>query len=96
MERVGLHGWVVVEAGRMAPAESGGGADERVGQRLAECRPLVQALCAALNVPPLSTYGVKAGDFALIIEKAEKSSSMKGNPIELTREEMEEILRRAL
>jgi len=56
----------------------------------------VQALCAALDVPPLSTYGVTAGDFPLIIEKAAKSSSMKGNPIALTAKEMEEILRQAL
>ncbi|MBN1976065.1 MAG: iron-containing alcohol dehydrogenase [Anaerolineae bacterium] len=56
----------------------------------------MQALCAALDVPPLSAYGVKADDFPLIIEKAAKSSSMKGNPITLTAEEMEEILKQAL
>ncbi|MFN2229561.1 MAG: iron-containing alcohol dehydrogenase, partial [Anaerolineae bacterium] len=56
----------------------------------------IQALCAALDVPPLSAYGVTAEDFTLIIEKAAKSSSMKGNPIELNTEEMEEILKRAL
>lgn len=56
----------------------------------------MQALCTALDVPPLSTHGVTEDDFPLIIEKASKSSSMKGNPIELTTEELEEILRRAL
>jgi alcohol dehydrogenase class IV len=56
----------------------------------------MQALCATLNTPPLSTYGVTADDFPLIIEKAAKSSSMKGNPITLTAAEMEEILKRAL
>jgi alcohol dehydrogenase class IV len=56
----------------------------------------VQALCAALDVPPLSAYGVTADEFPLIIEKGTKSSSMKGNPIKLTTEEMEEILNRAL
>ncbi|MBN1813721.1 MAG: iron-containing alcohol dehydrogenase [Anaerolineae bacterium] len=56
----------------------------------------MQALGATLGVPPLSAHGVAEEDFALIIEKAAKSSSMKGNPIELTAEEMEEILRRAL
>jgi alcohol dehydrogenase class IV len=56
----------------------------------------IRALCATLAVPPLSTFGVTENDFAPIIEKARKSSSMKGNPIELTAEEMEEILRRAL
>jgi alcohol dehydrogenase class IV len=55
----------------------------------------MQALCTALGVPSLSTHGVTEDDFPLIIEKAGKSSSMKGNPIELTAEEMEEILKRA-
>jgi alcohol dehydrogenase class IV len=56
----------------------------------------MQALCAALDVPPLSAHGVTEEDFPLIIEKAAKSSSMKGNPVKLTVEEMEEILKRAL
>jgi alcohol dehydrogenase class IV len=56
----------------------------------------MQALCAALDVPPLSAHGVTEDDFPLIVEKAARSSSMKGNPITLTAEEMEEILRRAL
>ena len=56
----------------------------------------MQSLCATLDIPPLSAHGVTGGDFPLIIEKAAKSSSMKGNPIELTTEEMEEILQRAL
>jgi alcohol dehydrogenase class IV len=55
-----------------------------------------QALCAALDVPSLSAHGVTEDDFPRIIEKATQSSSMKGNPIKLTAEEMEEILRRAL
>jgi alcohol dehydrogenase class IV len=49
-----------------------------------------------LAVPPLTAHGVTEESFPLIIEKAAKSSSMKGNPIKLTVEEMEEILRRAL
>jgi alcohol dehydrogenase class IV len=56
----------------------------------------IRALCATLNVPPLSAHGMTAHDFPLIIEKAVKASSMKGNPIELTAGEMEEILRQAL
>jgi alcohol dehydrogenase class IV len=56
----------------------------------------MQALCTALGVPPLSTHGMTEDDFPLIIEKAGKASSMKGNPIELTAEEMEEILKQAL
>jgi len=56
----------------------------------------VQELCAALRVPPLSAYGLTAADFPLLIEKAAASSSMKGNPIVLTAEQMREVLERAL
>jgi alcohol dehydrogenase class IV len=56
----------------------------------------MQALCTTLDIPPLSAYGITEDDFPLVIEKAARSSSMKGNPVELTAEEMEEILKRAL
>jgi len=56
----------------------------------------VQELCQALWVPPLSAYGVMQEDFPLLIEKASVSSSMQGNPINLTPGEMREILTRAL
>jgi alcohol dehydrogenase class IV len=56
----------------------------------------VQELCEALWVPPLSAYGVTQEDFPLLIEKAAVSSSMRGNPIALTPDEMREILARAL
>jgi alcohol dehydrogenase class IV len=56
----------------------------------------MQALCETLQVPPLSTYGITEEDFPLLIEKASASSSMKGNPIQLTPDEMREILSRAL
>ncbi|HOU13811.1 MAG TPA: iron-containing alcohol dehydrogenase [Anaerolineae bacterium] len=56
----------------------------------------VQELCAALKVPGLATYGVRAADFPTIIEKAAASSSMKGNPITLTTAELRGILSRAL
>jgi alcohol dehydrogenase class IV len=56
----------------------------------------VQALCQALNVPPLATYGLAEESFPNLIDKASVASSMQGNPIKLTLEEMEEILRRAL
>jgi len=56
----------------------------------------VQALGDVLQVPSLAANGVKPADFPALIEKASVSSSMKGNPIKLTPEEMEEILTRAL
>jgi alcohol dehydrogenase class IV len=56
----------------------------------------VQDLCDALDVPSLGSYGVTVADFPLLIEKATVSSSMQGNPIKLTPDEMGEILARAL
>ncbi|HIQ04183.1 MAG TPA: iron-containing alcohol dehydrogenase [Anaerolineae bacterium] len=56
----------------------------------------VQELCEALHVPSLASYGVTPADFPMLIEKASVASSMQGNPIKLTREEMQEILTRAL
>ena len=56
----------------------------------------VNALCRALQVPPLRTYGVTPADLPEQADRAAESSSMKGNPIELTREEMLEILERSL
>jgi alcohol dehydrogenase class IV len=50
----------------------------------------------ALQIPPLSTYGITPQDFPVIIEKSSVASSMKGNPIKLTVEDMEEVLNRAL
>jgi alcohol dehydrogenase class IV len=56
----------------------------------------VQSLCADLNVPGLSTYGVARNHFSELIDKSMQASSMKGNPIQLTEQEMDEILSRAL
>jgi alcohol dehydrogenase class IV len=56
----------------------------------------VQELCQALQAAPLAAYGLTEEGFPTLIEKASVASSMQGNPIELTSEEMEEILRRAL
>jgi len=56
----------------------------------------VQELGEALHIPPLSTYGVTPNDFSEIVAKSAVASSTKGNPIELTPAEMEEVLSRAL
>jgi len=56
----------------------------------------VQELCHALKVPPLASSGVTSAKFPVLIEKASVSSSMQGNPIKLTHDEMREILTRAL
>lgn len=53
-------------------------------------------LIAELKIPSLGILGVKAEDFELITEKAARASSMKGNPVPLTKEEMIAILEKAL
>ena len=49
-----------------------------------------------LGIPPLSSYGVTSGDSMELVAKAAQASSMKGNPIQLTTQELELILERSL
>lgn len=56
----------------------------------------IQELCKHFNIPRLAAFCMKKTDFHEIIEKSMAASSMKGNPIQLTYEELEEILTRAL
>jgi alcohol dehydrogenase class IV len=56
----------------------------------------VQDLADVLKVSPLSVYGVTETDFPTIIEKAQRASSMKGNPIKLTDEALRWILEKAI
>ncbi len=53
-------------------------------------------LCDLLHVPGLSAYGVTDADITDLIDKSARSSSMKGNPIALTPDEMRGILTQAL
>jgi len=53
-------------------------------------------LCRRLEIPPLSAYGVTAADTDALVEQAARASSMKANPIVLTRDELHEILSAAL
>jgi alcohol dehydrogenase class IV len=55
----------------------------------------VQELCLALKVPSLARYGLKSRHFEIVISKAKKSSSMKGNPVELTDDELLNIISQA-
>jgi alcohol dehydrogenase class IV len=56
----------------------------------------VGQLCRRFAIPPLGFYGVKQEDVAELAEKAAKTSSMKGNPIALTTEELQEIANRSI
>ena len=62
------------------------------GARAADGLAWVQQLCAELNVPPLTQFGLKSADYPTVVAKAKKASSMKGNPIQLTDDELIKIL----
>jgi alcohol dehydrogenase class IV len=53
-------------------------------------------LCRRLNIPPLSAHGIRTEDVADLVDKASKASSMKGNPIVLSEEELSGILKWAI
>ena len=74
------------EVARMLTGNNGATADEGVAW--------VRETCCALKIPPLSKYGVTAADFPVLVEKAAAASSMRGNPIALTPDELREILER--
>ncbi len=56
----------------------------------------LRELAIDLQIPGLSTYGITEKDFPAIIDKAKHASSMKTNPVDLTDNELAEILRTAL
>jgi alcohol dehydrogenase class IV len=53
-------------------------------------------LVEALGVPRLGTYGVRAADVGGMVDQAKRASSMQGNPVALTEEELAEALGAAL
>jgi alcohol dehydrogenase class IV len=53
-------------------------------------------LTAALGIPKLSALGVRPSDVSLLVEKAKVASSMRGNPVVLTDEELTTIVRESL
>ena len=56
----------------------------------------VKKLCQTLQVKSLANLGLKKADLPAAVSKSQKSSSMQGNPIRLTPEELLEILHKAL
>ena len=53
-------------------------------------------LCHALEVPGLARYGVRPADVPSLVAKARVASSMKGNPVALTDDELAAIVVAAL
>jgi alcohol dehydrogenase class IV len=56
----------------------------------------IRNLCHALKIPRLQTFGITEGDVPLLVDQAAKASSMKANPVVLTKEELTETLLRAI
>ena len=44
----------------------------------------------------MGEFGLKEGDFDEVVAKSKESSSMKGNPVPLSDEELKTMLRKAL
>lgn len=76
------------EAARILTGDPAATADDAVAW--------IAALAGDLDIAPLRTYGLTRDDFPAAIEKAERASSMQGNPLTLTRDELATILERAL
>jgi alcohol dehydrogenase class IV len=56
----------------------------------------VHDVVSALHIRPLSAYGLTQAEIPTLIEKAAVASSMQGNPIKLTPEELTAIVQAAL
>jgi alcohol dehydrogenase class IV len=56
----------------------------------------VRELAAELGVAPLSRYGMSPEHVDEVVEKAQRASSMKRNPVELSAEELKGVYLRAL
>jgi alcohol dehydrogenase class IV len=76
------------EVARLLTGKPSAGADDGV--------QWVREICQELNIPRLSAYGIRDADVPVLVERAARASSMKGNPIVLTPEELGEVLAGAL
>jgi alcohol dehydrogenase class IV len=56
----------------------------------------VRALCQDLRILPLSHFGLTRPEISAVVVQGQKASSMKGNPIPLTDDELAAILLEAL
>lgn len=53
-------------------------------------------ICRKLEIPPLRAWSVSESDIPVLVEKAAKASSMKGNPLVLTAAELTEMISEAI
>jgi alcohol dehydrogenase class IV len=61
-----------------------------------EAAQWAHSIARELAIPPLSTYGLNAGAATAVVAAAQKASSMQANPVRLTADELESVLRAAL
>lgn len=57
---------------------------------------VIKKMTNAFSIPGLRSHGLQPDNMNLLINKAEQASSMQGNPIKLSRQELAEILNAAL
>ena len=72
--------------------------DQDLQARVGEVRRIVgdlESLVRNLKIPALRAYGIAKDEFPRIIEKAAGASSMRGNPVKLTSDQLREVLERA-
>jgi alcohol dehydrogenase class IV len=56
----------------------------------------IEHTCALLGIPTLSAYGLGEGNTDEVVAKASRASSMQGNPVTLSADELAEVFRAAL
>ncbi len=56
----------------------------------------LEHLCTELKIPSLSECGLNHKQVPQLVDQARKASSMKGNPVELTTRELEQIIKSAI
>ena len=56
----------------------------------------IEHTCSLLDIPPLSAHGLTEGNTDEVVAKATRASSMQGNPVTLTADELAEVFRAAL
>ena len=56
----------------------------------------LEETCRVFNIPGLGAHGVQPADITEVVRQSRSASSMKGNPIQLSNQELVEILQAAL
>ena len=76
------------EVGRMLTGRPGATAEDGIRW--------VREICQEFEIPPLAAYGIGERDVPILIAEAARASSMKGNPLALTPDELREVLVRSI